>query len=310
MTSPVDNHPPNHTFAWIKLDRPWKISLLATAAATLITVLATVIFFNGENLIIGLAISVPTASMVSYMNSRRGLRYTNLLAETNHELSQVNQDLDSFTQMVSHDLKNPLTVIKGYAAQVHMQYDNLPDERKRFYIEHINDNADKMVDIIDALLLLARVRKENVTVQPLAMDDIVQQALDQVQLLIEEHQPEIEHPEQWPIAIGYAPWIEAVWTNYLSNAIKYGGIPPKIQLGADQQAEHVRFWIRDNGQGLSPTEQANLFAEFNNLPQKIKGHGLGLSIVRRAVEQLGGEVGVESQPEQGSTFFFTLPTLH
>ncbi len=309
MTSPVNNNLPNRPITWIKLDRPWKVSLIAAAAATMVTVLTTVILFNGKNIVIGLAISVPTATIISYINSRRGLRYANLLAQVNHELSQVNQDLDSFAQMVSHDLKNPLTAIKGYAAQVHLQYDNLADERKRFYVERINDNADKMVDIIDALLLLARVRKENVTIQPLAMHHIVQQALSRVQHLIEEHQPEIEQPKHWPTALGYAPWIEAVWTNYLSNAIKYGGTPPKIQLGADQQAGHIRFWIKDNGQGLSPTEQTQLFTEFGDLPQKIKGHGLGLSIVRRAVEQLGGEVGVESQPEQGSAFYFTLPAL-
>jgi signal transduction histidine kinase len=121
----------------------------------------------------------------------------------------------------------------------------------------------------------------------------------------------------WPKALGYAPWIEEVWVNYLSNAIKYGGRPPRVELGAAVQAggstpPTVRFWSQDDGPGLTPEEQARLFVPFTRLAQgKAKGHGLGLSIVRRIVEKLGGEVGVESEgvPGQGSLFFFTLPAV-
>jgi two-component system, sensor histidine kinase and response regulator len=105
--------------------------------------------------------------------------------------------------------------------------------------------------------------------------------------------------------------VAEVWANYLSNAIKYGGDPPRAELGADLPADgRVRFWVRDNGPGLSPEDQARLFAPFERLHQvRAQGHGLGLSIVRRIVEKLGGEVGVESAVGQGSTFWFTLPAL-
>jgi len=109
--------------------------------------------------------------------------------------------------------------------------------------------------------------------------------------------------------LGHAEWIVEVWANYLSNSIKYGGQPPRVKLGAEVQPNGmVRFWVRDNGPGLSPEEQARLFTPFTRLDQvRAKGHGLGLSIVRRIVEKLGGQVGVESQIGQGSSFFFTLP---
>jgi two-component system sensor histidine kinase/response regulator len=109
--------------------------------------------------------------------------------------------------------------------------------------------------------------------------------------------------------MGYAPWIEEVWVNYLSNAMKYGGRPPLVELGAMEQPDAmVRFWVRDNGEGLSLDEQSRLFTPYTQLHLvRARGHGLGLSIVLRIVKKLGGEVGVESQVGHGSTFAFTLP---
>jgi signal transduction histidine kinase len=103
--------------------------------------------------------------------------------------------------------------------------------------------------------------------------------------------------------------VEEVWVNYLSNAIKYGGRPPRVELGYDVQlAGMLRFWVRDNGEGILPDEQPNLFTAFGeNSKVRATGHGLGLSIVRMIVDKMGGHVGVESEPGQGSTFYFTLP---
>jgi signal transduction histidine kinase len=97
--------------------------------------------------------------------------------------------------------------------------------------------------------------------------------------------------------------------NYLSNALKYGGKPPRVELGADPPADTmVRFWVRDNGIGISAEERERLFTAFTRLDQaRARGHGLGLSIVERIVARLGGAVSVESEVGKGSTFSFTLP---
>jgi two-component system sensor histidine kinase/response regulator len=130
--------------------------------------------------------------------------------------------------------------------------------------------------------------------------------------MIAEYRAEVIIPEVWPVAVGYSPWVEEIWTNYVSNALKYGGDPPRVELGGaavDEPDRQVRFWVRDNGAGLSPEDQARLFTPFAQIHRaRAEGHGLGLSIVQRIVEKLGGQVGVESQVGQGSLFFFTLPS--
>jgi signal transduction histidine kinase len=151
---------------------------------------------------------------------------------------------------------------------------------------------------------------EDVAVEELDIETIVSDAQQRLMQQIDDKQAEIILPETWPVVVGYAPWIEEIWVNYLSNALKYGGSPPCIKLGAtlDEAGASIRFWVQDNGPGLSQEEQASVFAQFTRLETtRAEGHGLGLSIVKRIVEKLGGQVGVESSPGQGSVFSFTLP---
>lgn len=238
-----------------------------------------------------------------------------------HELRQridqqeaLIQELDAFAHTVAHDLKNPLTLILGHMLLLEEQEDRLPPEVRKESIRTVARSARKMQNIIDELLLLANVRKGQVEAVPLDMGKIVQEAMQRLTYLIDEAGARITVPDRWPRALGYAPWIEEVWTNYLSNALRYGGYgdaPPRIELGAEPLTNgQVRFWVRDYGPGLSSAEQAQLFREFTRLGQaRVQGHGLGLSIVRRIVEKLDGTVGVESEgiPGRGSTFYFTLP---
>jgi signal transduction histidine kinase len=167
----------------------------------------------------------------------------------------------------------------------------------------------RMVNIINELLLLASVRRmEEVELEPLDMPVIVAGAWERLADLAKRHWAEIALPDAWPVARGREAWIEEVWVNYLSNAIKYGGQPPRLELGASADRDSARFWVRDNGAGLTPEEQARLFTPFERLHQaRAKGHGLGLSIVQRIVTRLGGYVGVESKEGEGSTFWFQLP---
>ncbi len=228
------------------------------------------------------------------------------------ELEIQNAELDAFAHTVAHDLKNPLTAIIGYSALLQAKLAELPDDKKQDFVQKIEQSGNKMRNIIDELLLLASVREmEEIDVQPLDMQRIVAEGQKRLEYMLREYQAEIVTPHSWPEALGYGPWVEEVWVNYISNALKYGGQPPRIELGATVEPERVRFWVRDNGAGLTPVEQARLFMPFERLYQvSAQGHGLGLSIVQRIVKRLGGRVGVESTKGQGSTFYFTLPRAH
>ena len=154
-----------------------------------------------------------------------------------------------------------------------------------------------------------RMRKGKMKTKSLDMAQIVTEARSRLSFMTEEYKAVFTVPEEWPVAMGYPSWVEEIWVNYISNAIKYGGKLPHVELGATVQEDGmIRFWVQDNGPGLTPEEQKKLFVPFTRLDQvRAEGHGLGLSIVQRIAERLGGNVGVESTVGQGSRFFFTLP---
>jgi signal transduction histidine kinase len=231
------------------------------------------------------------------------------LEEANDLLAKRNEELDAFAHTVAHDLKNPLTIVVGYAEVV--RDDMLEDDDSRWleYINQIVAAGRRGNMIIQELLLLAAVRKEDIELESLDMGVIVAQALERLSHHIEANAVEVVQAEQWPVVMGYPGWVEEVWVNYISNAIKYGGRPCRVELTVEARPDGwVRFGVQDNGAGLSLKEQAVLFTEFTRLDKlRAKGHGLGLSVVQRIMEKLNGRVGIESEVGQGSTFYFELP---
>ncbi len=229
------------------------------------------------------------------------------------ERERLIEDLDAFAHMVAHDLKNPLGVLIGTAHLLEANCDRTPIAEVQQTLQAIVRSGRKMNNIVDELLVLAGVRQQEIEIHPLDMANIVAEAQQRLCHLIEVRRAEIIVPPTWPTALGHGPWVEEIWVNYLSNAIKYGGQPPQLELGATEGEDGlVSFWVCDNGPGLMPEEQAQLFTPFTRLTQvQTQGHGLGLSIVRRIVEKLGGQVGVTSNgvPGQGSVFSFTLPRV-
>lgn len=225
------------------------------------------------------------------------------------EQAQLIAELDAFAYTVAHDLKNPLATI---VANTDVLLDNWPSaQAKEKASQAIVRGAHRMETIITELLTLARVRKTEVDLQPLDMAAIVKNVYQRLALPIKQAKAEIIWPDAWPTVLGHTLWVEEVWANYLENALKYGGQPPRIELGASPESDNqVRFWVKDNGPGLSAEAQARLFKPFTQLENSTTtGYGLGLSIVQRIIEKLGGQVGVDSAgvPEQGSVFSFMLP---
>jgi signal transduction histidine kinase len=230
------------------------------------------------------------------------------------ELEVHNEDLDAFAHTVAHNLKAPLTHIILAADLLDLNKTAMSLDSAS-YVGTIVNYGRKMTEIIDDLLLLAEVRaREDLLLLPLNMARLLRDVEQRLKSLISQYNARvtIHNIEQWPQVIGYAPWIEEVWTNYITNGLKYGGRPPQVEIGcATLPNGKAHFWVRDNGDGIPLEEHPALFQPFSRLKTPgMEGHGLGLSIVRRIVEKLGGEVCVESEIGEGSKFSFILPIAH
>ena len=227
------------------------------------------------------------------------------LYDANAELQARNDELDAFAHTVAHDLKNSIQGITGWAEILRDDGPALSPREHHDIASGVVSMSQKMGTVVHELLLLAGVRQSAVEPQPVEMGQVVREALErlqraQVQLAV------AGSPSAWPLAVGHAPWIEEIWVNYLSNAAKYGGAA--VTLGADTHGGTARFWVHDDGPGLSPEAQQRLFVPFSRVGAlSVEGHGLGLSIVRRITERLGGTCGVESAPGRGTQFWFALP---
>ncbi|TET52855.1 MAG: HAMP domain-containing histidine kinase [Anaerolineales bacterium] len=231
------------------------------------------------------------------------------LRELNEQLAARNRDLDAFGYTVAHDLRAPLANAISYARLLVENRDSLPEEAQGECLEAIAETGQKMINIVNELLLLAGLRHTEVYMRPVGMAEVVQESLGRLSFMVDECEADIVLPDSWDTVAGHGPWIEEIWVNYVSNALKYGGCPPRVELGTTAEEDGtVRCWVRDNGDGLTAEQQGSLFTPFTRLGQvSVAGYGLGLSIVLRIVEKMGGRVGVESDVGNGSVFSFYLP---
>jgi PAS domain S-box-containing protein len=228
------------------------------------------------------------------------------------ELEASNNELEAFSHTVAHDLKAPLHIVIGYASLLLSDYTDKLTSEVVGHVCQIETYAHKMNDMIENLLLLARLRDAATTVTRVQVQPVVQAAIERFRRYLDERGVTVSIEPDCPDVMGYGPWLEEVFANLIENAIKYCGpnnASPRITIrGKSLDNEHVRYEVEDNGLGVAPEHQERLFKMFTRFHAGYtRGAGLGLSIVNRIVNKLGGEVGVESELNKGSTFWFTLP---
>jgi two-component system sensor histidine kinase/response regulator len=232
------------------------------------------------------------------------------LRQRTDDLLAAQKKLDAFTNALANDVREPLGRVVSFAQMLEKNRAALSDEELEHYLQTIVQRGCEVVGTVDRLLAVRTELPTEIVeeIGPLDMGRVVAGVLERMSYMVKEYQAEIVVPKRWPVALGHGPWVEEVWANLISNAIKYGGQPPRVELGASSPEDDegvVRFWVRDNGQGLALEEQVRLFTRPDRDP--ATEFGLGLTLVQRIMEKLDGQVSMESEVGQGSVFYFTLP---
>jgi PAS domain S-box-containing protein len=227
------------------------------------------------------------------------------------ERGRLIEDLDAFAHTVAHDLRSSLGSVYASSEIMEECISGGNTELLPEFAGMIKVAAKKAMHLTQELLIMATVSHQEIDKKPLDMQRIILEAQKQVKDLMVKSNACITTGNNWPEALGYAPWVEEIWVNYLTNAIKYGGIPPVVTTGAEVTPENtVKFWVKDNGNGIPPEKQHLLFQKYMRLePGKAEGYGLGLSIVKRIIEKLDGSAGLVStgREGEGALFWFELP---
>lgn len=268
--------------------------------------------YTQDDLRIGYMLALQLASAISNADHVQELkRVQDEMARYTRELEASNQELEAYNHTIAHDLKSPLTSIGLNADMVQrISKDVLPPKANQ-YLSNIKSATFKMADMIEQLLWLAKSRDAKETVSPVEVKLPIDAAVNRFQLQLDANHIEVDIGGDLPSVMGHGQWLEEIFANLISNAIKYMGhdkTNPRISIRAFRQGNCVRYEVTDTGVGISKDDQLHLFEMFTRLHTvKAEGLGLGLSIVHRMVSRMGGQLGVESFPGTGSTFWFSLP---
>jgi two-component system sensor histidine kinase/response regulator len=245
---------------------------------------------------------------VDYITKPFNMEEVEVRIQTHLTLKFMREELEAFGRMVAHDIKNPLNVIMGMASLLQGESD-IP-ERHQEDLKAMVESSRRISQITDSMFTLSRSSTIAVEIKPVNMQEVVARSIKFSTDIVADFEGivRLDSPENWPRCLGHAPWLEQVWANFIGNAMKYGGRPPQVVIGADPvENNQVRFWIRDNGPGLSSEEKDRIFEEFVQIPRKgVSGHGIGLAIVQRIIQKLGGQIGITCESDKGSEFYFTL----
>ncbi|MDZ7952341.1 sensor histidine kinase [Nostoc sp. DedQUE09] len=236
------------------------------------------------------------------------------LKAANRDLAVVNQDLEAFTYSISHDLREPLRAIQMFGSILLENQDRESNlENQQDYLQRIIASTQQADKLVQDLLEYSRLSRTEMPLQPINLSLLMIQILRQLELEITQQQARVQVEQPLAEVTGNPTIVIQVVTNLLTNAIKFvaPGVQPQLRIWTEKRNKLVRLWVQDNGIGIKKTHQKRIFNPFERLHsyEVYPGSGIGLAIVRKGVERMGGQVGVESQPGQGSRFWIDLPIV-
>jgi len=222
-------------------------------------------------------------------------------------------ELEAFTYTVAHDLRAPLRAMQGFADLVLEDAGGRLEPGEQEYLKRIAQAAQRMDALVRDLLAYSRLGSAEVKAESVDLGALVQEILRGMDAELKARKAEVLVEEGIPQVLGQRPILFQVVANLISNAVKFvaPGVPPRVRIAAQSRDRWVRVRVEDNGIGVDPQYREKLFGGFERLQaaDQYPGTGIGLAIVKRAVEQMGGQVGVEPREPQGSSFWFELPQV-
>jgi signal transduction histidine kinase len=232
------------------------------------------------------------------------------VAERTQRLRETIGELEAFSYSISHDMRAPLRAMHSYAQLLQTEHATGLDPEARRYLERINVNAARLELLVRDVLAYSRVAKEHIETKPVDLDRFVRELVSQ-STGIEVGQGVVEVRGTLPPVLAHEAYLSQILTNLVGNAFKFiaPGVTPRVEISGEEQDGLVKISVRDNGIGIDPADFERIFQIFGRVhhADSYDGTGIGLAIVKKAVQRMGGELGVHSTVGGGSTFWFTLP---
>lgn len=228
-----------------------------------------------------------------------------------NELKRSNEDLQQFAYVASHDLQEPLRMVIGYMGLLEKRYTGKLGPEANEFIGFAVDGAKRMQALINDLLVYSRTGTQGKEAQEVDSNAVLGRTLETLNITIQENNARVTH-DQLPLVRAEGTQLGQLFQNLIGNALKYrNGAAPEIHIGCQRAGNYWEFSVRDNGIGIDPQFAQKIFVIFQRLHTKetYPGTGIGLAVCKKIVERHGGRIWVESKPQEGSTFYFTLPAM-
>jgi light-regulated signal transduction histidine kinase (bacteriophytochrome) len=224
------------------------------------------------------------------------------------KIENKNKELEQFTYIASHDLRAPLQSITSFIQLLMEEHAKDLDETGNKSLQFIGEAATRMKELINGLLDYGRIGKSS-KLKVVDFNNIVNTVCEDLDYIIKYSKAEIK-VEQLPVILCYETEIRLLFQNLIANAIKFmkPGVDPSIIISAQKYKSYWKFMVKDNGIGIDPEFKEKIFIIFQRLhrSEEFEGIGIGLAHCRKIVELHNGEIGVDSEPDKGSTFYFTI----
>jgi signal transduction histidine kinase len=231
--------------------------------------------------------------------------------ERTAKLQETVSELESFSYSISHDMRAPLRAMQSFAQILEEECGGQIGAEGKDYIRRIIGASDRMDRLIQDVLTYSRVARTELRLEPVDVEKLIDGILETFPQF-QPPQAQIEVQRPLPRVMGNEAGLSQCLSNLIDNAIKFvaPGVVPHVEIWAETHGTRVRLCVRDNGIGIEPEAHEKIFQIFHQLDRAYRGTGIGLAVVRKAAERMGGSVGLKSALNRGSTFHLELTLAH